>query len=522
MPEMKNSFQKGRMNKDLDERMVPQGEYRDALNVEVSTSESSNIGTLQTIKGNIFIGNQGDQPWAEASSSCVGSIANEKNDKLYFFIGGNNRDYIIEYDYHANPPNQFSPVCVDIHGGSGNGPLNFSKASAGQSETDLITGINIIDDTLFWTDNKSEPKRINITRGKQGSNNAGIADYLTTTRVMVKDPLNSSVYIEVIDNITGLVLLTQEKDLTVIKKGPSTAPVLEMIDTQRDDNDGDGDFGGYESRRAVELDSSTPVWLGATGEIVTEVNIAIGSDLDGDGTGSDFIAGDILIIYPSKDPTIKVRVLIDSVLSTSIGSGDIFSCTILSGDIKIAVENDFIAQVEEPGALFEFKLPRFACRYKYEDGEYSAFSPFTEPAFIPGPFNYMGREGYNLGMVNKLRKLVIKNFVHTRTLPPDVVSIDILYKESNSTNVYSVKSIKRKPHNNSKWDEWNAISPSQVVGGPTSSGAGFLNLTKGYLPITSEIIHAALPSNQLLRPWDNVPRMAVSYTHLTLPTNREV
>ena len=49
MPEMKNSFQRGRMNKDLDERMVPQGEYRDALNVEVNTSEGSNIGTLQTI-----------------------------------------------------------------------------------------------------------------------------------------------------------------------------------------------------------------------------------------------------------------------------------------------------------------------------------------------------------------------------------------------------------------------------------------------------------------------------------------
>ena len=52
MPEMKNSFQKGRMNKDLDERMVPSGEYRDALNVEVTTSEGSDVGTLQNIKSN--------------------------------------------------------------------------------------------------------------------------------------------------------------------------------------------------------------------------------------------------------------------------------------------------------------------------------------------------------------------------------------------------------------------------------------------------------------------------------------
>ena len=93
MPEMKNSFQKGRMNKDLDERIVPVGEYRDALNVEVSTSEDSNIGTLQTIKGNLLLEGQ---PWG---GSCVGSIANNKSDKLYFFVVGEDirkRDLIIE------------------------------------------------------------------------------------------------------------------------------------------------------------------------------------------------------------------------------------------------------------------------------------------------------------------------------------------------------------------------------------------------------------------------------------------
>ena len=39
MPELKRNFLKGRMNKDLDERIIPNGEYRHALNVEVGTSE---------------------------------------------------------------------------------------------------------------------------------------------------------------------------------------------------------------------------------------------------------------------------------------------------------------------------------------------------------------------------------------------------------------------------------------------------------------------------------------------------
>ena len=53
MPELKRNFLKGRMNKDLDERLVPDGEYRDALNIEVSTTEASDVGAIQTSKGNV-------------------------------------------------------------------------------------------------------------------------------------------------------------------------------------------------------------------------------------------------------------------------------------------------------------------------------------------------------------------------------------------------------------------------------------------------------------------------------------
>ncbi len=76
MPEMKKSFQKGRMNKDLDERLVPQGEYRDALNVQVTTSDGSDVGSLQTLRGNTVLSNLG------ANLTCIGSATDEKNDKI--------------------------------------------------------------------------------------------------------------------------------------------------------------------------------------------------------------------------------------------------------------------------------------------------------------------------------------------------------------------------------------------------------------------------------------------------------
>ena len=52
MPEIKRTFSSSKMNKDVDERLVPAGEYRDAQNIEINTSDGSNVGTVQTLKGN--------------------------------------------------------------------------------------------------------------------------------------------------------------------------------------------------------------------------------------------------------------------------------------------------------------------------------------------------------------------------------------------------------------------------------------------------------------------------------------
>jgi hypothetical protein len=47
------------MNKDLDERLIPNGEYRDALNINVSTSTGSDVGSIENAKGNSRISTLG-------------------------------------------------------------------------------------------------------------------------------------------------------------------------------------------------------------------------------------------------------------------------------------------------------------------------------------------------------------------------------------------------------------------------------------------------------------------------------
>ena len=69
MPEIEKTFLQGKMNKDLDERLIPKGEYREAQNIEVNISEGSSVGTVQDIFGTEHIG--GIIP---EGISCVGIV----------------------------------------------------------------------------------------------------------------------------------------------------------------------------------------------------------------------------------------------------------------------------------------------------------------------------------------------------------------------------------------------------------------------------------------------------------------
>ena len=85
MAEIKRNFAGGKMNKDVDERLVPSGEYRHGVNIQVSTSEGSDVGTIQNILGNKEI----TMPSISNNSTCVGSISDEKNDAFYWFVREN-------------------------------------------------------------------------------------------------------------------------------------------------------------------------------------------------------------------------------------------------------------------------------------------------------------------------------------------------------------------------------------------------------------------------------------------------
>ena len=109
MPEIKHTFTAGKMNKDVDERLVQNGEYRHALNVQVRTSDGDgasglgHTGTVQNIKGNrskmaiykteSYIADtpNGDgtqfpeNPVPPDETRIIGAIGDESKDRAFFF-----------------------------------------------------------------------------------------------------------------------------------------------------------------------------------------------------------------------------------------------------------------------------------------------------------------------------------------------------------------------------------------------------------------------------------------------------
>ena len=105
MPEIKNNFTSGKMNKDLDERLLPKNQYRDALNIDITTTEGSDVGSAQNSYGNVKVSSLGI-----TGAKCIGSVLNPENQKIIWFISGTDVDAIAEYDQATQV---IKPILVD-------------------------------------------------------------------------------------------------------------------------------------------------------------------------------------------------------------------------------------------------------------------------------------------------------------------------------------------------------------------------------------------------------------------------
>ena len=200
MANIQRNFIAGRMNKSLDERLVPQGEYVDALNVRLGSTEGSEIGAVENSRGTTrmttlqYEETESDSGAVPLSSQarCIGAYEDGKNDRMYWFVHDpaftvgltQKLDLIVSF----SPSTQnlaYHVISIDDGFGS-NTTLNFNPSF-------LITGVDIIGDLLFFTDNFNPPRVINVTQNYPNpfKNN----DVVTAEELMVikKPPIEAPI-----------------------------------------------------------------------------------------------------------------------------------------------------------------------------------------------------------------------------------------------------------------------------------------------------------------------------------------
>ena len=88
MAEVKNSFLSSKMNKDLDDRLIPNGEYRNAVNVSINKSTGENVGTVQTVLGNQEIIDIG-QALGKSNLEFIGTLPDDVSGNVFCFLTNN-------------------------------------------------------------------------------------------------------------------------------------------------------------------------------------------------------------------------------------------------------------------------------------------------------------------------------------------------------------------------------------------------------------------------------------------------
>ena len=460
MAKLQHTFVQGKMNKDLDERLVPNGQYRDAQNVQVSTSESSDVGAVENILGNTVRNLRSTSPnafWQTGfgltNPVCIGVVKDSQNEKIYWFLSApdSSTDAIVEFDQVTGI---VAPILVDV-----DGVLNFNKLN-------LITGINILEGELFWTDNLNEPRVITISRFKAGS-----TDFTAQTHVYGSNDPSTRDFIA--------------SDITVIRKSPKKklqVSVLSTLTAAGNSHRGAG-------IRPVQIQPFN-FNTGLVNRFPKSGEVAI--------TWGESQRITPLSAFENKEVVFSAFVVeaegyerefkVFGVLKTGsfIGSGEVannfigatLTITANPRDVPneelnwemVLVENDYI---------YKNDFPRFSYRWKYYNGNYSTFAPFSDAAFLPNRFKYNATLGENIGMTNHFRK-------GTLTFPTDVVFgpgadvqyIEVLYKSASTNNIVVIETHDRSSVNLATFE------------------------------ITEELTGLTVESNQLLRPWDNVPKKA--------------
>ena len=548
MAEIKNTFLKGKMNQDLDSRLLPNGEYREAINLMISRSEGSTVGEFENVLGNTVIreidGNE---------SVVIGHFIDETNNIAYFLW----TDFDSPSGARATNSNNCGITQISL-----NAPytptilvegwfLNFNKSFP-------VTGINKVEDLLFWTDNNNQPRKINVQLAQNtghytNEDQISVAKYAPCEPVIVLDRYNTRVS----STISNSAVVNIQGNTSNIKIGDILSEFETVVVPTEI----------IEKRVVVAINSSTQITLNKAITTTTsglkivferptmtnksqELNsngaTASITSIGGSGIAATYVfnAGfnqvlpEIGMIVTGPNSTVADNITITSVVAdagtnapepyplaynkiTLKFSKDVSAAPyswVGGNSITIGVNQFYDGNWKGDDAFLEDKFVRFSYRFKFEDNEYSLMAPFSQPMFIPKQESAFGKgENYiEKDMDNAYKSTILTwfensiNNILVKVPMPETTSalmqskllvtdVDILYKESDALAVKVLDTVKLS----NLTGTFDTIAWSDPIHGVTNTSY----LSYDY---TSNKPYKTLPSNQTTRVYDKVPIKALA------------
>ena len=526
MAEVKNAFIKSKMNKDLDDRLLPNGEYRDALNVQVSKSESSDVGALENVLGNsvaknfsapLFLttlsggtgysvsvnvpttgapvdgenavinitqvsggeitnynfvsvgkgysigdiitvttgGNNATLTVTQVIDDikCIGFFVDEFNNNIYSFFTDNtdnSSESTITYNNSANNfIFKYNTITGDTRALVRGAFLNFSTTSS-------IIGVNLLEELLFFTDSRNQPRKINVKLANPNANTFAPTYYVSEDQISVAK-------------------YNPYECIRVVKPSEQTGAVVLATTLTASSN-----------TNILAVASNTGIQIG-NGVVETGVKT---------GTVVESIDGLNITVSKIQDLASAADV---SFVGLETSMYDVSTALLPNGTANPYYDASFGGDPD----FLEDKFIRFSYRFQFDDGENSIFAPFTQPCFIPK------QDGYFIGddekqafsstvvgfMENKVTKiqLQIPLPANATDLAGDtstfkITAIDILYKESDGLAVQVAETIQ--------------------VDDAFSTTTGANNVYEYTYESTKPF--KTLPSKELIRVYDKIPVRAFS------------
>ena len=551
MAEIKNTFLKGKMNQDLDSRLLPNGEYREAINLMISRSEGSTVGEFENVLGNTVIreidGNE---------SVVIGHFIDETNNIAYFLwtdfdsasgarATNSNNCGITQISLNA----PYTPVIL-VEGFF----LNFNKSFP-------VTGINIVEELLFWTDNNNQPRKINIQLAQNtghytNEDQISVAKYAPCESVIVLDRYNA----RITNTVSNSAVINIDINTSNVKIGdivsqfetvvvPTQIVEKRVVIAINSSNQVTLNKAISNASSGLKIVFERPTMTNKSQELNSNGATASIASIGGSGlaasyvfsVGFDQVLPEIGMIVTGPNSTVADNITITSVVANyspgptgnpyPLGYNSItlkFSKDVLAAPYSWVVGNAITIGVNQffdgnllgvvDDAFLEDKFVRFSYRFKFEDNEYSLMAPFSQPMFIPKQDSSFGKgENYvEKDMDNAYKSTILTwfensiNNILVKVPMPEVNSklmqtkllvtdVDILYKESDALAVKVLDTVTLSDLTGT----FDTIAWSDPVHGVSSTSY----LSYDY---TSNKPYKTLPQGQTTRVYDKVPIKALA------------